>query len=142
MKRRGRRPRIFSFRTWLETVLETRNDLRVIVRYPSCLEASIHTPNSSSRRQKRLRALPLCFQNDLYVKLNFRSGHIPGTEEADEITKNSPQSSTHQHEDALHSDAAPSVSLEGRRILMFRPQMSGHLFCWDVPVCISETIYL
>ncbi|KAL0414762.1 UNVERIFIED_CONTAM: protein GAMETE EXPRESSED 2 [Sesamum radiatum] len=42
-----------------------------------------------------------------------RSVHTSGTEEAEEIIKNSPQSSTDQHEDVLPSDVAPSVSLEG-----------------------------
>ncbi|KAL0388814.1 UNVERIFIED_CONTAM: protein GAMETE EXPRESSED 2 [Sesamum radiatum] len=42
-----------------------------------------------------------------------RSVHISATEEADEIMKNSPQSSTDQHEDVLPSDVVPSVSLEG-----------------------------
>ncbi|KAL2229739.1 UNVERIFIED_CONTAM: Protein GAMETE EXPRESSED 2 [Sesamum indicum] len=42
-----------------------------------------------------------------------RSVHISGTEEADEIMKNSPRSSTDHHEDVLPSDVAPSVSLEG-----------------------------
>ncbi|KAK4425879.1 protein GAMETE EXPRESSED 2 [Sesamum alatum] len=68
----------------------------------------------SSRNEKLLTGYcPLPFVFEGQHSYSQRSVHVSGTEEADESMKHSPQSPSNQHEDILHSDAAPSVSLEG-----------------------------